>query len=470
MKTIQFSFNTEYARELRGAIHDRQKQSVDIVHEEKEQIKGSYYAWSRTCAAMDRLEDTIDYLNQIELGKNRDNRSAFDFYDFINSACIVIDCIRTIGRIFRIDDKYIAEIENSTAVFGNIYGKNSNDQRFFEYIRSLCAVHPLCTNRQSAFLNGNQFHCCPYVTWEGISAYRKGADLTALVYPSNRKEEFHFLDLYVSQFERYLEKWIDLIPKIIEAKNNYTDKEYERLRNKPVKSLSDYPNDIVRYLEYLRKEYRKRFDYGNDYLFDRAIRIFTVEVSDRRNAELLEKYRNAVLYSLQFAKNELQNMSFEGYENNGIQYPDPRVETTLFDELCDISPFGSSFSKYTYNLEKLYYLEEDYHDYYDKRYARKLLEEAKGLINQYVYFSNSESDEETIVLVNLALYLEALSRKCLLNKNIPNDLTYRITILSKAQQEDLVAEEKKDENHVSKFYALRKWLEEQGGQKNGEAE
>ena len=112
MKTYRFHFNTQYAVDLRNAVNDRQKQSLENVHEEK-QIKGPYFAWDRTCAAMDRLEDTLHYLNELELGKNKDIRSAFDFYDFINNTYIVIDCIRTIGRIFRVDNKLIEDIEKS---------------------------------------------------------------------------------------------------------------------------------------------------------------------------------------------------------------------------------------------------------------------------------------------------------------------------------------------------------------------
>ena len=118
METFRFQFNTEYARNLRDAVNDRRKQSIDNVHDEK-QTKGSYCAWDRICAAMDRLEDTLDYLNHIELGKDKRSRSAFDFYDFINNAYIVIDCIKTIGKIFRVDNRLIEEIENSTSVFKN---------------------------------------------------------------------------------------------------------------------------------------------------------------------------------------------------------------------------------------------------------------------------------------------------------------------------------------------------------------
>ena len=101
MKTYKFHFNTEYAVDLRDAVNDRQKQSLDNVHKDKG-TKGSYYAWNRTCAAMDRLEDTLYYLNTLELGKDKDIRSAFDFYDFINNSYIVIECIKTNHPYFSI--------------------------------------------------------------------------------------------------------------------------------------------------------------------------------------------------------------------------------------------------------------------------------------------------------------------------------------------------------------------------------
>ena len=207
MKTYGFHFNTEYAANLRDAVNDRQKQSLDNMHKEKG-TKGPYRAWNRTCAAMDRLEDTLHYLNGLELGKDTDTRSAFDFYDFINNSYIVIECIKTIGKIFRVDDQLIAEIENSTEVFGTRLSKNSTDQKYFEYIRALCSVHPLCTNHQEMFLNGNAFHCCPFVSWKCTLTWfdDKNADLMAFIYPSGAEKTIYH-GLYISQFEKYLTKF-----------------------------------------------------------------------------------------------------------------------------------------------------------------------------------------------------------------------------------------------------------------------
>lgn len=464
MNKYKFHFNIQYARDLRDAVNDRQKQSVNNVHRDK-QITGDYLAWDRICAAMDRLEDTLIYLNYIEIGGYENGRTAFDFFDFVNNSYVVIDCIKTIGRIFRLEDQHFKSIENSTSVFGTLLSERSTDGKYFEYIRSLCVVHPLCTNRQEEFLNGSRFHCCPMVIWKGHFSYigKENADLTAVVYSSRQGEDPLYLGLYVRQFEEYLEKWINLIPKIIEAKNNYTDKEYERLRKEPVKYLSDYSNDVVQYLSYLKEEYCKRFDYADSFLFDCYIRLFTTELSDSRNQELLTKYRNAIVYSLQFVRNELQNMSYEGYENNGVRFPEKNVETTLFNLLDGMGTNKSAFTKYAYNLEKLYYLEDDYYWVPDKHYARRLLEEPKELINQYVYFTNSEPDAETIVIVKLALYLEALSRESSLNKNIPNSLDYREHLLptgifeenKKATQSDTVLTFTQED--------LQNLLEEYGG-------
>lgn len=452
----------QYAVDLRNAVNNRSKQSIDNKHNDKE-IKGEYYfAWYRTCAAMDRLEDTIRYLNSIELGKNQNSRSAFDFYDFINNAYVVIDCIKTIGKIFRVDNKLVEEIENSTSVFGTRLSEKCTDEKYFEYIRSLCSVHPICTNRQPVFLNDNStYHCCPFVTWrKDWGGDDTGADLFAIIYTSNGDENFH--GIYVSQFEQYLTKWIDFIAKIIEAKNNYADQEYERLRSEHVKELCEFNNDIVRYLAYLKEEYCKRFNYDAGDQFDICTNFFTVELSDPQNAPALEKYKNAILYSLNFLRNALQNMSFEGYENSGLKHPGKYRGMTLFDILYSPSTHNSAFSEYSYILGKIPYL--DYFGNYsefDKMYAQTLLEEMKEVINRYVRFTNCEPDIEKAVLIKLALYLEALTRRDVLNKNIPNTQKYRIQILSDEEFDFLLPE---DENQSDKdgIKKLRLLLRELG--------
>ena len=58
------------------------------------------------------------------------------------------------------------------------------------------------------------------------------------------------------------------------------------------------------------------------------------------------------------------------------------------------------------------------------------MEEIKPWVNQYVIFNNTESYDETYVLVTTALYLESLEQENVLNWNIPNENKYRRRLLN----------------------------------------
>lgn len=91
------------------------------------------------------------------------------------------------------------------------------------------------------------------------------------------------------------------------------------------------------------------------------------------------------------------------------------------------------------------------------------MEEPKKLINQYVHFTNTEPDAERAILIQLTLYLDSLTRKSFLNKNIPNRLEYRMQLLTDEQYDALFVEEKSSGS--SEFVAedLLKLLKEYGG-------
>jgi hypothetical protein len=53
-------------------------------------------------------------------------------------------------------------------------------------------------------------------------------------------------------------------------------------------------------------------------------------------------------------------------------------------------------------------------------------------------FEGATGDFEHYALVKLALYLDCLENKCLINRNIPNDLKYRKRLLSDAEWKELI--------------------------------
>lgn len=466
MEIHRFSFDTKKAHDLRNAINDRGKFSMERIAPKTKEIHKPYNAWDRLCAAMDRLDDTINYVNTLELGKICNGMAAFDFYEFINCSYVIIECVKVVVQIFELEPRIIENIEKSTEVFGTRYSTIGNDGRFFEYIRSLCGIHPLCTNRQKEYLSGSIFHCCPFVAWTDRgyinSNQYDNADLIAQIYTTNSSYPLT-ISLYIKEFEKYLNKWIDSIPSVIVDKHNYVEEKYAHLRTIPLKELSDFDGNYIEYIQHLKSEYTKRVDTGTDYILDEFIAVFSLVPSNCVNQRKLEKYKNAILYALGFLQNSLQSMSFDGFENTGMAYPDRNIETDLYIELG--SPFflNSAFSKHSYAMEKVHYLSpnNDAHSY-DKKFARRLLENLKELINEYVYFTNEEPDEEVFVLLKLALYLEALKRKSLINKNIPNEALYRETLLTQTELDQLHLEEPAKKVSQEDFDKFSAFLESYG--------
>lgn len=449
-KIFTHIFNIDKAKELRDKVNEFQNLSLEKKSTLTRHKKGnsdeyiSYMAWDRICVIMDRIEDTLDYMNTMELGNCRSTRAAFDFYEFINCAYVVIECIRKMYIIYSADNLgEIEKIENSQSVFNKISG---TDGRFFEYIRSLCVVHPTETNHQKEFLNGSLFHCCPFVVWStsGVGVLRPDSrDLSVHVYESKEDAPIIDIPLYMQQFYDYIDKWVDLIDVINQNIDTYNADKYDEWRKIKLKTCDEFESD-VEYIKYLKEESTKRFGSSCEYLYDNAIRIFEANVSDNGNIEKLEKYKNAIRYSLRFLRNSLQNMSVKGFDNTGIVNSEG---SELFSHLNYPDYNREEFKNCGYQLSKLVYLEED-SGYENKRYARFLLDEIKEIINKYVIFTNDESDEEVVVLVKLALYLSSLTCKSTLNRNIPNDLRYRAVILSDNEINKL-KEEKNNTTPVS---------------------
>lgn len=458
-KVFKFNFNTDNLRILRDAVNKKVNVSLNIEHDKKSM---KYMAWLQVCAIMDRLDDTVGYLNTMELGHDRKSRSAFDFYEFVNNAYIVINCIQKIAQIYRIDNSKIKNIESKQDVFGDVMNVGGNDSKFFSYIRSLCAVHPVETDHQShPYLSKRSaaLHVCPYVIWEGVLPFNKkdGRDLTVWIYEMKKDMTMGQLEIpiYVDQFEQYVNKWINFIPDIIDAIHNYSEEIYEGFRNVQLKTIEEFSNEIE-YLKYLKEVQIER--YGNDfsYIYDQYIRVFETKITDFKNIEKVEKYKNAIRYSLTFLHNSLQNMSEEGFENTGIENDgDSEGGGDLFYRLSSPLYGNEEFKSCNDNFSKLYELEKNSDFIHDERYARFLLEEVKDKINKYVVFTNKESNDETIVLVNTALYLSCLNSRCVLNRNIPNELPYRMNILSQTKWKWIHTKKRVKRNPLFEDYLIK---------------
>ena len=417
-KVFKIGLDTEILRKLRNKINEQKNISYNKMY-------GKYRAWDKICAIMNRLDDTVEYLNTIELNTGKYKRSAFDFFDFMNNASVVIDCVKELSKIFEVSD---SEIKNSTNIFNKVGSDgNGTDEKYFEYLRSLCSVHPVETSRHKRYQD-NDFECSPYVLWNNsLRLFNDDCDIYAVVYTSKDNESFKRVGIYIEQVFKYVEIRVNFIEKIIDYIDTYQKDMILKLKKQHIKNDTEF-NSYIEYLTNLDEEAKDRYGDDHWYSFEYVIKLLKLKLSDSENEKKMELYINALKYAIKFEHNTLQNMNNIGYENSGLKYTEENIETSLYIELYSPSSGSKEERRYGYNIEKIQYLSYDSGDS-NKEWAYVQLNEARDFFEKYVSFRNAKSDFEYYALVNLALYLECLENDCIINKNIPNDLKYREKLL-----------------------------------------
>ncbi|MFX4263425.1 hypothetical protein ACOBQJ_14670 [Pelotomaculum propionicicum] len=434
-------FQIELNTYVLGILRDKVNEQRNISYEKTFDFKGQnkyikHRAWDKICAIMDRLDDTVYYLNDLKLNTGVYSRSAFDFYNFMNNASVVVDCVKELVNIFNVSDKVIRESTDIFSQLGND-GKGT-DEKYFEYLRSLCSVHPIETSRHRRYQD-NDFECSPFVVWnDGRIWCDDDCDIYAVVYTSKDRDSNKRVQIYISKIFKYVKTRLDFIAEITNAIDKYQKQVISDLRNRPIKKEEEFDN-YIDYLKNQNKELEDRYGLEVYHPFNYIINLFELKLSDTHNRNKINSYLNALKYAITFEHNSMQNMSYVGFENNGLLYPEKNTETSLYIELY--SPYSGSDEqrKYGYNLEKISYLSYDA-DYGNKQWAYIQLKEARVFLEKYVSFEGAKGDFEHYALVKLALYLDCLENKCLINKNIPNDLKYRRRLLSDDELKELLSD------------------------------
>ena len=411
MKRFNVNFQIDKVLELWQILSEKGYLCFDKITNAKIGRKDiPFKSRARIETALYRIEDTLNYMNKIELGVNRERMQAFDFYDFINCEVVVIDCIEALAHIFGLE-KEISEIKGKRDVFRG----DGTDNDFVKYVRSLASVHPLDTSGHPKYNGHENFHCSPIAYWD--SAMQDGMDLTITIYDSaNTQNELEYLRVRVDDFVKVLQRWIDFMDVIMTAIRDYERKTIAEYKETSMKMPCEFDN-YVDYIRYLKEEYIKRGNNTQWDCFDDFMKIFSTDITNSENIEKVERYKNAIKLSLAFLHDRTQKMEYEKSASTGILHDEDTNYTELFIEVHNPVNVGVNDNDLKYCLGKLFVRGDDY---------RNRMEEIKDWINQYVIFNNTESYDETYTLVTTALYLDSLERENVLNWNIPNENKYRL--------------------------------------------
>lgn len=423
MKKQKFRINMDLTiiNKLRNTINENQNISINKEFSKRigKDIK-KFNSWDIVCAIMDRIKDTCEYLNTLELNTGEYTRSAFDFINFINNAMVVVDCVNDLANVYDVSFK---NENKSTEIFKQIGKKGQGtDLKYFRYIRSLCSVHPNDTSRHSEYQD-NDFECSPFVLWNN-GIYSDDNDIHIVVYTSEVDKFPKNINLKIKDIFNFINYRYGLIKKIISAIELYQQEIIAQFKNRRINQPEEFKN-YIEYLEYLKKEQNERLGDGMSDLLDYAIKVFKVKLSNEKNVKCLEKYKNVIKYAITFIHNEIQSLTREGYKNSGIK--NNISNGTLLDLILYENNNTKEANEYSYNIQKLEHLNYD-SGYQNRQWGYQMLNEMLPLLEKYVTFENVYDSDESYVLANIALYFNSLEVECELNANIPNDIMYRFNL------------------------------------------
>ena len=423
-KTFQIHLDPELIEEFNASLtaHEHISEQISFVEKafEKKRYRG-VPAWDCMCSCVHRVRDTVGYLNDQVLGR-MEHGSAFDFINFISNASVVLDSIDMLARIIGVD---LSQEDARSAAF-NQTGANGKgtDKKYFEFLRSLCAVHPVETNRYKDVYHTTDIITCPYLIWVSGSPLEMAwnCDLHAHAFVNEANSWGEDICIRMDQVFAHIKYRYSLLNKIGCALERFQEAKIEEFRNTPVPARRDDESELS-YVERLKQVEAERFGSGNDFVYDFAKAALSFEPTNPENKAAAERYKNAWRFALDLQLNVLRDMSREGVEHAGIEGDD--TDWILFEHLEYCGCHCEELSWFSYNLEKIGYLDGTSGES-DAAWGRIKLREMDGILGKHVVFDyENDSDEELYMLSRVALYEIALEHDCEINEAIPLDGRYR---------------------------------------------
>lgn len=419
-KDKEYVFTTDKITDIWVTLNEEtalsNNKEITVRVKVKKTIDKKFPARNRIACALEQIENVLKYLNDYELQPEHNHRNAFGFIEFLNCEYVVVHSIDSLAKIF---DVSIDDIVKQRDCFREFAYGNGNDKEVFEYIRSLCAVHPTDTSMHPTVHKAGEFDCCSRIVWDSISCTDQ-RDLTAVVYPSEEAGEAEYIGIQVEPFILYLNKWITLLDDIVEHINLFVEKEKERLRDEPILTAEAFA-DYTEYIDNLHKEYRQRVGEEQEYLFDEYKLAFQIHFENEETEKKKECYKAALKYMFAFLYKRMQEM--DEHKNSGIKDLPETHTDHLFYRLHQPIEGRSGFSNERSAFSYVYNLNSSYP--YDVCHARQVLGVLKPLVNEYVEFHNTEPQGETNLLLQIATYFDALKQDGYINKSIPDTIEFR---------------------------------------------
>lgn len=333
------------------------------------------------CAIMDRFDSSVNFLNVNQNYPKSEN----DFINFLVHVSIIKDGINNVFEVLGL------EIKNDNKIFEQYYkrdlpniNKEINDDRFYEYFRSLAFAHPFVTNRSIPnVIDKTEIQYSPYVL-TNLGYFWKDKNSIGVEVYSNKRNSFS-ISFPFEKLKEYVKWKYEMILDIIsEFENIINKKEKVWKQHKVKRNLSDIETleDIKIILE------ERCMDSGE---IEDLINYLKCECTIEENFESVKKFKDAIKKVIPEICDALDNYNHDEIYDivREILYARPKAHQMLH-----------------YQLEKIYcYLNDDYGD---TEWGLIQAEEfAKEFAKKWVVIKpRTMSFNEIKMLTSVACYLE----------------------------------------------------------------
>ena len=334
----------------------------------------------------------------------------------MSQASVLLDCINLLAIIYDID---LTQKDSSITVFNKpgLNGKGS-DKKYFEYIRSLCSIHPSNTSKFGGMYHDNKGESCPFVVWDQPRV-KGDCDLKAMVYSNEDHQKSRIVKIRMNNIFDYIKSRYEILDEIIEKIEGISQQHIKECINRVIKKPADF-NNYEEYLDNLIKEAEERYPASSNYELEHARKIITTEVSDEMNKCVHLKYCNALKYAISFEHIRLQMMNTGTDNEMGIL----KNGDTILGELLHPNSNSNDRSSCSYEFSKIDQLIDP--QCKDSLYAvRYNFINGPELFRKYVKINDDTPSDELFTLILTDLYMDCMENDCVLDEIIPHNKEYR---------------------------------------------
>ena len=394
---LKLNLDTHKASKLRNVINsDNYAYKYDI---------DNYY---KICTIMDRLEDTVEILNNFTLQGYSLSSTAVDFIAWINYADMLVNCIKELNRMYvqpnnttLFEDANIRLNEHvkqhhSRSFFKNFYNKRGNDDGFFRYIRSIVLAHALVSDSNQF----KDFHKGKYV-YTPLVRWGNAQNIIITYYsPQSNSCELHTekLDLDVLSFFKYIESRFSYLDMIFEHIYLYKSKVKEYVCEQFKEALCFNTIELKEKLLVIKEAYASHGDLEAKNRADSLSRILQKSWDllnfnySSNNSVIIEKFKKLMNSQLDDLAEKLKTQTLENAKIYNLYHSFDNFNQSVFFD-CE------------YALRKIM-TEYDSIYLYEEYMFNDLFEVIKRPLQQIVEVTKSMSSKEKAYLCVIARSLE----------------------------------------------------------------